>query len=126
VRVDCNGARMNTEEEDLSAKLLIIERQANLVAEDLPVGANRTRIEHIGTTARLLRFRLNVVPSAILPQAVNEEQKDFAAKLDLIRTEASVVLRGLLPGVMRERLQHIACVAESVLLRLGGAKPSTP
>ena len=96
-----------------------MEREANLVAEDLPVGADRTRVEQIGTTARLLRFRLDVVPSAILPQAVNEEQKDFAAKVELIRKEASVVLRGLRPGVMRERLQHIASVAESVLLRLG-------
>jgi hypothetical protein len=114
---------MDTEEEDVSAKLLIIEWEGNLVAEDLPLGAARTRIEQIGTIARLLRFRLNVVPGAIVPQAVNEEQKDFASKLELIRNEASGVLRGLPPGVMRERLQHIASVVESLLLRLGAAKP---
>ena len=113
------------EEEDVSAKLLIIEREANLVAEDLPRGAERTRIEHIGTIARLLRFRVDVVPTAILSQAVNEEQKDFAAKLELIAKDASVVLRGLPPGVMRERLQHIASVAENLLLRLGATRPST-
>jgi hypothetical protein len=59
---------METEEEDFSAKLLIIEWEANLVAEDLPLGAQRSRIEQIGTIARLLRFRLNIVPGAILPK----------------------------------------------------------
>jgi hypothetical protein len=59
---------METEEEDFSAKLLIIEWEANLVAEDLPLGAQRSRIEQIGTIARLLRFRLNVVAGAILPK----------------------------------------------------------
>jgi hypothetical protein len=57
---------------------------------------------------------------------VNEEQKDFVAKLELIYTEASVLLRGVEPGVMRERLSHIAAVAEALLLRLGAPKPPTP
>jgi len=59
---------METEEEDFSAKLLIIEWEANLVAEDLPLGAQRSRIEQIGTIARLLRFRLNIASGAILPK----------------------------------------------------------
>jgi hypothetical protein len=57
---------------------------------------------------------------------VNEEQRDFAAKLELIHTEASILLRDLPPGVMRERLNHIAAVAQTLLLRLGAPKPPNP
>lgn len=116
---------MDADNEDFSAKLLIIEWEANLVAEDLPLGAPRTRVEQVATMARLLRFRLNVVPGAILPrEAVNEEQKDFVAKLTLIRKEGGEVLRGLPPGVMRERLNHVAALAETLLARLGPQAPS--
>ena len=112
------------EEEDFFAKLLIIEHEANLVAEDLTLGSPRTRIEQIATIARLLRFRLNVVPGAILPgKPWNEEQKDLAAKLELMRKEASEMMRGLPPGVVRERLNHITALADLVLARLGAPKP---
>lgn len=57
---------------------------------------------------------------------MNEEQRDFAAKLELIHKEASALLRGLPPGVLRERLNHIATVAQSLLVRLGAPKPPNP
>jgi len=57
---------------------------------------------------------------------VNEEQRDFAAKLELIHKEANALLRGLPPGVLRERLNHIATVAQSLLVRLGAPKPPNP
>ena len=57
---------------------------------------------------------------------MNEEQRDFAAKLELIHKEANALLRGLPPGVLRERLNHIATVAQSLLVRLGAPKPPNP
>jgi hypothetical protein len=56
---------------------------------------------------------------------MNEEQQDFAAKLLLIRNEANFVLRDLPPGIVRDRLQHIATVAEMLLARIG-ATPGEP
>jgi hypothetical protein len=50
---------------------------------------------------------------------MNEEQQDFAAKLLLIQNEANSVLRDLPPGSVRDRLQHIATVAEMLLARIG-------
>ena len=50
---------------------------------------------------------------------MNEEQQDFAAKLLLIQNEANFVLRDLPPGSVRDRLQHIATVAEMLLAQIG-------
>lgn len=51
---------------------------------------------------------------------MNEEQQDFAAKLLLIQNEANFVLRDLPPGIVRDRLQHIATVAEMLRVRICG------
>lgn len=56
---------------------------------------------------------------------MNEEQADFAAKLLLIQTEAKLVLRDLPPGAARDRLQHIATVAEILRARIGGGITDT-
>lgn len=58
---------MNEEQEDFAAKLILIEREATFVLEDLPPGVSRDRVQHIATVARLLRARLNVASSVILP-----------------------------------------------------------
>lgn len=58
---------MNEEQEDFAAKLIVIETEAGRVLEDLPPGVIRDRVEHIATVARLLRARLDVASSLILP-----------------------------------------------------------
>lgn len=58
---------MNQEQEDFAAKLILIEQEAKLVLEDLPPGVTRDRVQHIATVASLLRSRLNVASSLILP-----------------------------------------------------------
>lgn len=58
---------MDNEREDFAGKLLLIEKQAALCAQDLPPGLFRSRIEEIATTAKLLRARLDVAAGAILP-----------------------------------------------------------
>jgi hypothetical protein len=58
---------MDGEQEDFAAKLTLIEWEANVVLEDLPTGAVRDRVQHIATVARLLRLRLDVASSVILP-----------------------------------------------------------
>jgi hypothetical protein len=112
---------MDEEHEDFAAKLILIEQEARLVMEDLRSGAMRERVQQILTVAQLLRARLNVASSVILPaqRPMNEEQQDFAAKLLLIQNEANFVLRDLPPGIVRDRLQHIATVAEMLLARIG-------
>jgi len=55
------------ERDDFAGKLLLIEKQALLCAQDLPAGVFRSRIEEIATTAHLLRQRLGVAADAILP-----------------------------------------------------------
>jgi hypothetical protein len=60
---------MNEEQEDFAAKLILIESQANLVLEDLAPGLTHDRVQHIATIARLLRMRLDVASSLILPPA---------------------------------------------------------
>jgi hypothetical protein len=60
---------MNAEQDDFAAKLLLIEREAKVVLEDLPLGLMRDRLQHIVTIASLLRARLHVASSAIVPQA---------------------------------------------------------
>ena len=58
---------MNQEQEDFAAKLMLIEQEAKLVLQDLPPGVMRDRVQHIITTASLLRARLDVASSVILP-----------------------------------------------------------
>ena len=52
---------------------------------------------------------------------MNEDREDFAAKLTQIEREAKIVLEDLPPGVMRDRVQHIATVAALLRARLGVA-----
>ena len=65
---------MNDEQEDFAVKLTLIEQQANLVLDDLPPGTMRDRVQHIATTARLLRARLNVASTLILPAQPRKHQ----------------------------------------------------
>jgi hypothetical protein len=58
---------MNDEQEDFAVKLSLIEQQANLVLDEMPPGTMRDRVQHIATTAKLLRQRLNVASTLILP-----------------------------------------------------------
>jgi hypothetical protein len=58
---------MNEEQDDFAAKLLLIETEAKLALEDLPPGVMRSRLQHIATIAALLRARLDVASSVILP-----------------------------------------------------------
>jgi hypothetical protein len=58
---------MDKGHEDFAAKLTVIEWEAHLVLEDLPVGVMRDRLQHIVTVARLLRTRLDVASNVILP-----------------------------------------------------------
>ena len=58
---------MNDEQEDFAAKLTLIERECKLVLEDLRPGITRDRVQHISTIAQLLRARLDVASSLIVP-----------------------------------------------------------
>ena len=58
---------MNDEQEDFAAKLTLIEWEAKLLLEDLSPGVLRDRVQHIATVARLLRLRLDVASTVILP-----------------------------------------------------------
>jgi hypothetical protein len=49
---------------------------------------------------------------------MNDEQRDFAAKLELIETEANRAAEELPPSVLRDRVQHIAVVAHLLNARL--------
>jgi len=59
---------MNEEQQDFAVQLLLIEREAIFVLEDLRPGVTRDRIQHIVTIASLLRARLDVASSLILPR----------------------------------------------------------
>ena len=48
----------------------------------------------------------------------NEEQQDFAAKLALIESEAYLAAESLPPSTVRDRIQHIAVVAQLLKARL--------
>jgi hypothetical protein len=50
---------MNDERQDFAAKLFQMEREAQLVLEDLPPGLMRDRMKHIITLAALLRERID-------------------------------------------------------------------
>lgn len=58
---------MNEEQDDFAAKLISIEQEARLVLEDLRAALMRERVQNILTVAQLLRARLNVASSVILP-----------------------------------------------------------
>ena len=49
---------------------------------------------------------------------MNDEQEDFAAKLALIEHEANLAAQDLPPSVVRDRIQHIAVVAQLLKARL--------
>ena len=49
---------------------------------------------------------------------MNGEQEDFAAKLALIEREATLAAEDLPPSVLRDRIQHIAVVAQLLKARL--------
>ena len=59
---------MNEEQEDFAAKLELIEREAELAAQDLPPSTVRDRIQHIAVVAQLLKARLDVAAGNILPK----------------------------------------------------------
>ena len=50
---------MNDERQDFAAKLFLMEREAQLVLDDLPPGLMRDRMKHIITLAALLRERID-------------------------------------------------------------------
>lgn len=58
---------MNEEQEDFAAKLILIEQEAKRVLEDLRPSVTRDRVQHIITIAQLLRARLDVASSVIVP-----------------------------------------------------------
>jgi hypothetical protein len=58
---------VNEEQLDFFEKLLSVEQQANKLVDELPPGVMRSRAEHIATTARLLKARLDVLAQVILP-----------------------------------------------------------
>ena len=68
-RIACSLQKqsMNEEREDFAAKLTMIEREAKLALEDLPPSVIRDRVQHIAIVARLLRARLDIVSSIVLP-----------------------------------------------------------
>lgn len=63
---------MNDEQEDFAAKLTLIERECKLVLEDLRPGITRDRVQHISTIAQLLRARLDVASSLIVPPSLSK------------------------------------------------------
>ena len=65
---------MNEEREDFGAKLLQIEEQANMALQDLEPGLTRDRVQHIAIVARMLRYRLDVVSIAVLPNRGSSRQ----------------------------------------------------
>ena len=110
---------MNAPQEDFAAKLVLIEQEARLLLEDVSSRLARERVEHMLTVAHLLRARLNVASSLILSsQQPNEEQQDFARRLLQIENDARLVLDAVPLGVSRDRLQHIATVAETLRTRV--------
>jgi hypothetical protein len=50
---------MNDERQDFAAKLLLMEREARLVLDELPPGLMRDRLKHIITIVALLRARID-------------------------------------------------------------------
>lgn len=52
---------MNEEKQDFDAKLLMIEELSRLSLDEKPGDGLRNRLEAIAVTARLLRFRLQVL-----------------------------------------------------------------
>lgn len=49
---------------------------------------------------------------------MNEDERDFAAKLELIEREATLAAEELPPSVVKDRVQHIAVVAQLLKSRL--------
>jgi hypothetical protein len=57
---------VNEEQADFQEKLLLLERQASMLAEGLPPGLDRSRAEHIATTLKLLKARFDIMGPVIL------------------------------------------------------------
>jgi hypothetical protein len=58
---------VNEEQADFLDKLVLLTRQAETLADDLPPGMNRSRAEHIATVLKLLKARFDVMGPVILP-----------------------------------------------------------
>ena len=58
---------MNEEQADFQEKLMLLERQASTLAEDLPPGVNKSRAEHVATGLKLLKARFDLMGPVILP-----------------------------------------------------------
>ncbi len=61
-------SELNSEQEDFAVRLRGIENEANLIADDVPMGITRNLVLHIATTARLLRLRFDVATILIEPR----------------------------------------------------------
>ena len=58
---------MNEEQTDFLEQLLLVERQAATLVNELPPGLHRSRAEHISMTLKLLKARFDVMGPVILP-----------------------------------------------------------
>lgn len=66
---------MNEEQEDFALKLLVVEQEAQRLAEDLPPGTMRSRAEHIVCTVSLLKARLGIFAPVIIPPTKKPERR---------------------------------------------------
>ena len=57
---------MNEEQADFHEKLMLLERQAQALADDLSPGVNKARAEHIATVLKLLKARFGIFGPVIL------------------------------------------------------------
>jgi hypothetical protein len=57
---------VNEEQADFFDKLMLLERQAETLANDLPPGLQKARAEHIAMTLKLLKARFNLMGPVIL------------------------------------------------------------
>jgi hypothetical protein len=58
---------VNEEQLDFHERLVLLERQAQTLADDLPPGTNRARAEHIAMVLKLLKARFDLFGPVILP-----------------------------------------------------------
>ena len=66
---------MNEEQVDFFDRLLVLQREAAKLAEDLPPGPLKSRAQHIAVVASLLKARLDVFSSVILPPKGTPDQR---------------------------------------------------
>jgi hypothetical protein len=65
---------VNEEQLDFVEKLLLVEREALMLAADLPPGVMKSRAEYIAMVVSLLKARLDILPAVILPSTRKTEQ----------------------------------------------------